>query len=136
MDNCVASIGPPQVVSGLSLTTRNINPSVLSSRFVSSFEQSVEQLRQLNRMFIELDGSFVWRGQWAQHSPQPWQLDGMLYDCAGHLQRVELKGDAPLLVWEQLLSVFGWPQQPLLAHLVDQQCWLDIPQLLRAITTP
>jgi len=151
-ENGCAPAGTALVVWGVSLTTRKVDPNVLSSRFASSFEQAVAELQQLERMYVELDGSFVWRGQWPQHSPQhltegqppdtpdtpepPWQLDGMLYDHAGHIQRVELKGDAPLFVWEQLLAVFGWPQQPLLAHLVDHQCWLDINQLLLALNKP
>lgn len=48
-----------------------------------SFEQVIGKLESLPRMFVELDGSFVWR-----HST-PW--DGEVMDAAGRVQYVELR---------------------------------------------
>ena len=96
-------------------------------RFEISFEQAVAQLELLPRMFIELDGAFVWSGL---ADAQTWQIDGMLYDHGGHVQRVELKGRASRQAWEQLLTIFGWPTQPMLAHQVDQQRYVELSEFL------
>lgn len=98
-----------------------------SSRFDISFEQAITDLELLPRMFVELDGSFVWSGEF---EAQRWQIDGMIYDRGEHVLRVELKGNAPRQAWEQLLSIFGWPNQPLLAHCVDQQQYVDLADFL------
>jgi hypothetical protein len=79
------------------------------------FEQLIERLSELPRMFCELDGSFVWRGELAvptgngsegsspdlptsliniSDQPMHWQIDGMIYDTAGRVCRLELKGTA------------------------------------------
>ncbi len=105
-----------------------------SSRFDISFEQALADLELLPRMFAELDGSFVWGGQvdteHAQMEALRWQIDGMLYDRNGHVIRVELKGNAPRHFWKQVLTVFGWPKQPLIAHHVDQQRFVQLTDFL------
>jgi hypothetical protein len=60
-----------------------------SGEWPCSFEEAVAALEALPRMFVELDGSFVWR---SPDEEQRWQLDGCLYDREGRLQYVELKG--------------------------------------------
>ncbi|MEO8270570.1 MAG: hypothetical protein ABI557_12680 [Aureliella sp.] len=105
------------------LPQRLVASDLQSSRFDISFEQAIAELELLPRMFVELDGSFVWSGQ---VETLRWQIDGMIYDRRGHVLRVELKGDAPRQIWEQLLSVFGWPNQPLIAHCVDQQQFVEL----------
>ena len=82
-----------------------------------SFESVAERLGELPRMFVEPDGAFVWRGQVATRS---WQVDGMLYDRAGQMQRVEWKGACPVRPWRQFLDCLGWPGQPLVALVVDR----------------
>jgi hypothetical protein len=132
------SAGPLLIVGGLPLATRIVDSGTWTSRFAITFEQALDQLQPLDRMFIELDGSFVWRDQWPDASKvlkANWQLDGMIYDQAGRIQRLEVKGDAPLAVWEELFAVFGWPQQPLLAQLVDHQSWIDLNDLVCAMRT-
>lgn len=98
-----------------------------SSRFEMSFEQAFERLDQLPRMFIELDGSFVWSGQ---QQGRDWQIDGMLYDREGRLQRIELAGQAPRLVWEQLLNAIGQPADSLALHCLQQQRLIDTAEFL------
>ncbi|MCC7335903.1 MAG: hypothetical protein IT422_12450 [Pirellulaceae bacterium] len=98
-----------------------------SSHFDISFERAIADLELLPRMFIELDGSLVWCGE---VEARRWQIDGMIYDRAGHVLRVELKGAAPRQAWEQLLSIFGWPNQPLIAHDVDQQRFVELADFL------
>lgn len=100
---------------------------IAQTAFPVSFEHVFERLQQLERMFIELDGSFVWSGKFAD---QAWQMDGMLYDCGGQLQRLELKGACPVSAWKELLECLTWPRQRVLAHCLDWHCMVDINELL------
>lgn len=103
--------------------------ALAAASFQITFEQAVERLQRLDRMFIELDGSFLWTGQ---DSDCRWQLDGMLYDDGQRLKRVELKGSCPLASWQLLLGCLDWPTQPLLAHWIEWNCFVAIEQLLRS----
>lgn len=87
--------------------------------FATSFEEAGQRLESLARLYFEMDGSFVWVGD----APVPWQLDGMLYDHAGRLQRVELKGCCPLNNWRELLNALGVDSRGVVAHHVDAQRW-------------
>jgi hypothetical protein len=93
------------------------------STLTVSFEDVVSQLELLPRMFIEWDGSFVWRGEnqdtFAAESVA-WQLDGMVYDHLGSVRYLELKGSCQLEPWKKLLSVLGWPQQEFTIHHVNE----------------
>lgn len=94
-----------------------------SSTLSVSFEDVVSQLEPLPRMFIEWDGSFVWRGEVqdsATSKSTAWQLDGMVYDHLGSVRYVELKGNCPREPWHKLLSVLGWPQQELTIHHINE----------------
>jgi hypothetical protein len=103
-------------------------PDLAKEHMDLSFDTAVEALSQLERMHIEMDGSFVWRGQLASAD---WQIDGMLYDRQNYLQRVELKTTpAALHTWYQLLSALGWPVQPMIAHLLVEQCFTGIDDWL------
>ncbi len=53
-----------------------------------TFDAACDALSRLQRLHLELDGSFVWRGG-------DWQLDGMMYDRDEWLRYVDLKGDCP-----------------------------------------
>lgn len=77
--------------------------------FSVDFEPLVCVLEVQPRIHAEMDGSFVWTGE----EGGPWQLDGMLYDQGGKLQRLELKGRIPRSNWRWLLSLLGWPAQSL-----------------------
>jgi len=94
-----------------------------NSNLAVSFEDVVSQLESLPRMFIEWDGSFVWRGETQDGltaTAVTWQLDGMVYDHLGTVRYVELKGNCPSEPWETLLSILGWPQQELTIHHVNE----------------
>lgn len=94
-----------------------------NSNLAVTFEDVVSQLEPLPRMFIEWDGSFVWRGEAlddATAATVTWQLDGMVYDHLGAVRYVELKGNCPIEPWETLLSILGWPQQELTIHHVNE----------------
>jgi len=82
----------------------------LAQPFVVTFEEAFARLEQLERMFIEPDGAFVWVSRGASATDeQPWQLDGVLYDRGGRLLLVDLKGSCPPAALDQLLSCFDWP---------------------------
>ena len=74
-----------------------------------SFEDAQARLTALERMFFEPDGSFVWVGG----RPVAWQVDGMLYDAAGQLQYVDLRGCCPYPQWRQLLAALAPAGSPL-----------------------
>jgi len=80
-----------------------------------TFEQATEALAQLERLFIEPDGSFVWTGHDADD--EPWQADGNLIDRGDALAYAEIKGRCPTEQFDRLLAAFGWPQAPLAFHL-------------------
>lgn len=99
-------------------------PAVLFKR---TFEQACDALAQLPRMFVDPDGSFVW----VSIGEPPWQLDGVLYDGAGRLWYVELKGRCPEPEFNRLLAALGWPQTSLRFQLVREAVWLDEPAFRR-----
>lgn len=63
------------------------------------FDDACRRLEAIERLHLELDGSFVWVSD-------RWQIEGMLYDRDECLQYVELKGTAPRPAWDTLLAVF------------------------------
>ncbi|HVX15856.1 MAG TPA: hypothetical protein VHC22_32030 [Pirellulales bacterium] len=95
--------------------------------FARTFEEVSARLAALPRMFVEPDGAFVWV---AADGPT-WQLDGVLYDGAGRLWYVELKGRSPQKEFEEFLSALGWPQTPVVFQLVREALLLDEPEFRR-----
>ena len=116
-------LGPPLTGPDGELSTLRCD-NLASGSFSVSFEETVAVLSAWPRMFVEMDGSFLWTGVAADL--QAWQIDGMLYDHSGRIQRVELQGACPQAPLRQLLSAFAWPNAPLVAHLVDRQCFVDL----------
>ncbi|HEV3340229.1 MAG TPA: hypothetical protein VG125_07720 [Pirellulales bacterium] len=97
--------------------------------FACSFEEVVEALGRLPRMFVEPDGSFVWVA-----SEEPgWQIDGVLYDGTARLWYVELKGCCPQAQFDELLSSLGWPQRPVTFQLVQEAATLDEEEFRRHV---
>jgi hypothetical protein len=94
-----------------------------------SFEQLLAQLEKLPRMFVEWDGSFVWRGGGSGGSfsssesggnDDTWQLDGMVYDLQGAVRYVELKGCCLSQPWSEFMGALGCPTQVLVVHHVNE----------------
>ena len=93
-----------------------------------SFEEAVERLNVLPRMFVEPDGSFVWVGQ---QDNQDWQLDGCLYDRGPHVMYVDVAGCCPSTQFDQLLTTLGWPETQLVFQLSQYAVFLGEEELRR-----
>ena len=100
----------------------------LATPFATSFEEAGKSLEQLDRMYFEPDGSFVWA---SAHSEPRWQVEGNLFDRAGRLLFVDLKGSCPSQQFDRLLSAFGWPDTPLMFQLVREAVFLTEPEFRR-----
>jgi hypothetical protein len=114
--------GPTVQLAGRNVATLNAPHEALAEPFSITFEVAADRLGQLDRLFIEPDGSFVWA------SPQagpPWQVDGNLFDRNGRLLFVDLKGSCPAAEFDQLLTALGWPATPVMFQLVREAVLLD-----------
>ena len=108
--------------------TLDVPATALGTPFAISFETASETLVQLERMFLEPDGSFVWVSS-AQE--RPWQLDGVLYDREGRLLYVDLKGACTPDDFDRLLAALGWPETPVMFQLVREAVFLDEDEFRR-----
>jgi hypothetical protein len=123
-----ATPSPAIELTGRSFAALAIPREALSHPFNLTFEAAVERLNQLERMFSEPDGSFVWV---SPHDSLPWQVDGNLFDRNGRLLFVDLKGTCPPEEFDRLLAAFGWPETPLVFQLVREAIFLDEPEFRR-----
>lgn len=119
-----AEVAPAGLIAlaGHDYPTLDVPAAALSAPFDRSFEAVGEALTGLDRMYLEPDGSFVWVSSAGE---PPWQLDGVLYDRAGRLLYVELKGRCPHGPFEQLLAALGWPDTLVMFQLVREAVFLD-----------
>ena len=67
------------------------------------FDDVLNQLNTLPRLYAEPDGSFVWT---SPHENIRWQVNGNLYEKNDRVLFVELKGSCPALEFDQLLACF------------------------------
>lgn len=104
------------------------SPAQVAAQMAVSFEAAYHALAALPRMFIELDGSFVWVA--APDAPA-WQVDGYLYDRNERLMFVDLKGCCPEGPFDQLLGAFGWPQTALMFQLTEHALFFDETEFRR-----
>lgn len=120
-------------VFGQSLPTWNFQQQIGATTIKVSFEQLAERLGRLPRMFFELDGSFVWRGEHTKASSLAavWQIDGMVYDVSGQIARVEIKGECSRAEIEQLVDCLA-PSDTLVAHSLPHSCFVLMHDLLKA----
>ena len=111
-----AALGRPQILNGFQVTPLAVSHAELLAGLPITFDEVVQVLAQLPRMFIEPDGSFVWV---APQEEQTWQVDGVLYDRGQRLAYAELKGFCPLGPFNQLLAALDWPRTELAFALVQ-----------------
>ena len=114
----------PIEIDGRPITPLRLAAERMQQPFAVSFEEAAERLERLARLYFEPDGSFVWVGSAADDRPA-WQLDGVLYDRAGRLQYVELKGTCPPAAFAQLLRAVDDSGRPVIAQLVRQALYVD-----------
>ena len=93
----------------------------------------MQELQELDRMFIEPDGSFVWVGD---QQEVRWQLDGVLYDWSGRLQHVELQGNCFSTQLDRLLTCLGWPATSIMFQLPELSLYLAEPEFRRVSEVP
>ena len=86
-----------------------------ASSWSVTFDDALVELSKRARLFIEPDGSFVWRGGNAEEGE--WQVDGNLIDRGDVLAYVELNGCCPRERLDELLRAVGWPEQALAFQL-------------------
>ncbi len=90
-----------------------------------SFEAIADQLSAWPGMYFEMDGSFVWVStERSEDGAARWQLDGMIYDRAGTVQYVELKGRCDRNAWTKLVSVLNPDDTPIVVHLIQSSAWV------------
>jgi hypothetical protein len=95
------------------------------SMMAITFEVLAVRLQKFDRLHFEMDGSFVWSGL----TPEPWQLDGMVYDLGNQIQRIELRGRCPQTEWLMLLNAVSYPKQLLIAYDLKGARFMTIKQL-------
>jgi len=117
----------PLVIEGRTYRPLALSAADLQSPFARSFEEVGERLERLERMFFEPDGSFVWTG--VDDGGQSWQIDGVLYDRAGHLLYVEIKGACPDDAWRTLLEQISEAGERLVAQWTRQAAIVPVDEL-------
>ena len=92
------------------------------------FDDVLNQLNTLPRLYAEPDGSFVWT------SPQEnirWQVNGNLYERNDRVLFVELKGSCPTSEFDQLLACFLQDEKACVVQLTRPAVFV-IPEIFRA----
>ena len=105
-----------------------IGAESLQSSFPISFEDAAAALSAEPRMYFEPDGSFVWVSP--VNTAAGWQLDGMLYDRAGKLLYVELKGSVSRAAFSRLSQAIA-PDSEMVVRVVQQGVMLRCEEFLR-----
>ena len=101
---------------------------LLAMPMAIGFDEALERLSRLERMYAEPDGSFVWT---SPHEGLWWQVDGNAYEKNGSVLLVDLKGSCPAAEFDRLVEAFGWPEQAMMMQLVRPAVFLDEPTFRR-----
>jgi len=104
-----------------------------ASSLTVTFDGALAALAALERLFIEPDGSFVWRGQ--APDGKPWQVDGNLFDGDNRLAFAELKGFCQENELNSLLAAFGWPDAKLVFQLQHRGVFVGEEEFRRLAAT-
>jgi hypothetical protein len=127
------SPGAAVELNGELTPTLIVPPVALAHPFAITFEEAASALAQLERLFIEPDGSFVWVSANAtvEAPTMRWQLDGNLFDRNGRLLMVDLKGSCNETDLNRFLTALGWPATPVIFQLAREAVFLDEPDFRR-----
>ncbi len=105
-----------------------------SSEFQRTFEEYADSVSSWPGMFFEMDGSFVW----SIPSDRPisnglgkLQLDGMLYDRAGRIEYLDLKGSADRGSWLKLFWALLGPMPGSETHESEESTVEQIERRIR-----
>lgn len=111
-------------------------------KFAVPFDEVLNRLSQLDRMYCEPDGSFLWVGPAEVCEPgrllrpfPSWHFDGQLTDGGSHLAFLELKGYGTILQLEAILRTLQWPTHPIMFQLPEWGVFLS-DDSFRAIFMP
>ena len=102
--------------------TLAVSHDLLTVPMAIGFDEAIERLALLDRMYAEPDGSFVWT---SPRDARWWQVDGNVFDKDGRVLLADLKGSCPAAEFERLLAAFGWPKQAMMMQLVRPAVFLD-----------
>jgi hypothetical protein len=107
--------------------TIDVPKADLAAPLAIGFDDALDRLGRIERMFAEPDGSFVWAcsRDTAAATSSRWQVDGNAFERAGRVVLVDLKGSCPAAEFDRLLGAFGWPGQPLMMQLVRPAVFLE-----------
>lgn len=122
-----ATAGQPFVDAWGTWPTLDVPRESLATPLAIGFEDALERLAAIERLYVEPDGSFVWscsRGGDGERG-HSWQVDGNAYDRVGRLLLVDLKGSCPPEEFDRLLAACGWPDQPVMMQLVRAAVFVD-----------
>lgn len=122
VDDGAVLAGPPLEDQWGTWPTLALRPEQFSEPLSVTFDEAIEGLGQLPRLYAEPDGSFVWT------SPQEglcWQVNGNLYERNNRVLLVHLKGSCPAAEFDQLLACFGMPPAVVVAQLVRSAVTID-----------
>ena len=124
----------------------NLYADPKEASFACTWEDAAALLGQLPRMIFELDGSFVFSGgvdrmgrtdssSTPSEADALWHVNGHLFDFAGRLHRIELRGDCPMAAFDALLRCVGWPEQSIAFELVREGTTVDEREFRRLVAT-
>ncbi len=105
-------------INGCSVTPLEIASPHIDSPLPLSFEEAEEQMNTWDRMFIEPDGSFVWR-------IDPHQLDGSLFDNGAHVTFVELAGHCEETMLNKVLAMLSEANTALMFQLRNEAIFIN-----------
>lgn len=114
--------GDPHADAWGSWPTLAVSPDQVTTPMAVGFDEALERLGRLERMYAEPDGSFVWTNP---RENRWWQVDGNLVERDGRVLLADLKGSCPAAEFDRLLEAFGWPGQGFIMQLVRPAVFLE-----------
>lgn len=101
--------------------TLAVPPPLQNEPFLMPFDDALDRLGRLERLFVEPDGALLWTSP----GGPDWQVDGNAWERDGRLLRVDLHGACPAAAFDLLLDACGWPAQAIVVQLVRAGVFLD-----------
>ena len=130
LDLCLYALdvsGPETKINGKHGGMMQLRPSQCTA-WSSSFESVAERISEIERMYFEPDGSFLWAGEVEKRH---WRLEGFLYDDGHRLQRCELRGRCPRENWQLLLDCLSGQHDRLVAFDNRRNVYLPLEAVAR-----